>query len=254
MMRVMDFLPAFPLFVLGAILASFVGVVAERLHTGQSWVGGRSRCNSCATELGAKDLVPVVSWLSSMGRCRSCGSGVPWRYLLSEAVLGALFALSYLALGAGLALALFLPILVLLLFIVLYDLRHTIIPRFASSLLAALALIYAWIVAASLSAFGLALLAAGGIALAFVLLHSLSGGKAMGLGDAPIAFALSLVTAPLAVTGLVFSFWIGAAYGIGVLVARRRGPTMGIEVPFAPFLAIGFLLAFFTGWNLFPLA
>ena len=33
------------LFFLGAILASFTGVVSERVYTGQSWLKGRSRCN-----------------------------------------------------------------------------------------------------------------------------------------------------------------------------------------------------------------
>jgi prepilin signal peptidase PulO-like enzyme (type II secretory pathway) len=55
------------------------------------------------------------------------------------------------------------------------------------------------------------------------------------------------------VPGILFSFWIGALFGIAVLLRRRGGPTMGIEVPFVPFLAAGFLLAFFTQWNPFPL-
>ena len=37
--------------------------------------------------------------------------------------------------------------------------------------------------------------------------------------------------------------------GVLILVLRRGGPRMGIEVPFVPFLAIGYLLAFFTQWN-----
>ncbi len=239
--------------VLGAIFGSFIGVVAERLHTGQSWVSNRSRCNSCTRILGAGDLVPVVSWLASRGRCFGCSARIPWTYVITEAVLGVLFALSYLALGLTAALPLFLAALVVLGFIVLYDLRHTVIPRIASTLLTVLSVWFAYLQAPSLQEFGGAVFAAGGIGLAFVLLHLLSRGKAMGLGDAPIAFALSLLAAPLAVTGLIFSFWIGALYGIVVLVMRRPGTTMKSEVPFAPFLAAGFLLAFFTGWNVFPL-
>jgi prepilin signal peptidase PulO-like enzyme (type II secretory pathway) len=76
----------------------------------------------------------------------------------------------------------------------------------------------------------------------------------MGLGDAPVAFSLALlVGSAYAFAGLIFSFWIGALFGIGLLLARRGGPTMGIEVPFVPFLAAGFLLAYFTQWNPFPL-
>jgi prepilin signal peptidase PulO-like enzyme (type II secretory pathway) len=90
---------------------------------------------------------------------------------------------------------------------------------------------------------------AGAIALFFFLLHVLSSGRAMGLGDAPVALALSLMAGTQAIAGLLFSFWIGALYGIFVLSTRRGGPRMGIEVPFVPFLALGFLLALFTAWN-----
>jgi prepilin signal peptidase PulO-like enzyme (type II secretory pathway) len=62
---------------------------------------------------------------------------------------------------------------------------------------------------------------------------------------------LSLLVGSQAFVGLVFSFWVGAVIGIGILVLRRGGPTMGIEVPFVPFLAVGYLLAFFTQWNPF---
>jgi prepilin signal peptidase PulO-like enzyme (type II secretory pathway) len=72
----------------------------------------------------------------------------------------------------------------------------------------------------------------------------------MGLGDAPVALALALLAGPgLALAGLLFSFWIGALVGIAILVSRPKGHRMGIEVPFVPFLAAGYLLAFFTRWN-----
>ena len=74
----------------------------------------------------------------------------------------------------------------------------------------------------------------------------------MGLGDAPIALGLSLLVGfGAAFSGLIFSFWIGALCGILILVLRRGGPRMGIEVPFVPFLAAGYLLAYFTQWNPF---
>lgn len=233
----------------GALAGSFAGVIAERLNTGQSFVKGRSRCNSCARTLGPADLIPVVSWLLSGGKCRTCGALVPGAYALLELTLGALFAFSYAHLGLSVTLAPFLVALFILAVIVVYDLRHTIVPPMLSFLLFVASVVYAWLAAGSVHAFGGALMAAGAIALGFFLLHVLSGGRAMGLGDAPVAFSLSLLAAGNAVSGLLFSFWIGALYGIVVLVLRRGGPKMGIEVPFVPFLALGFLLAYFTGWN-----
>jgi prepilin signal peptidase PulO-like enzyme (type II secretory pathway) len=130
--------------------------------------------------------------------------------------------------------------------------RHTIVPTGSSALLVILAALYAVIRSAGIHALLVTFGAAGLIALGFCLLYALSRGRAMGLGDTPVAFGLALITgSSLALPGLVFSFWIGAVIGIFILVLRRGGPTMGIEVPFVPFMAAGFLLALFTQWNPF---
>ncbi len=244
--------PLLPFALLGAITGSFVGVIAERLNTGQSFVTGRSRCNSCARPLGPRDLVPVFSWIIARGRCFTCGARVPWQYLVLELLLGSAFAYAYGAIGLTLALVPFLIALATLAFIVVYDLRHTIVPPTASVVLSLSALAYLLLQGLAGPFLGEALLTAGCIALFFFLMHVLSGGRAMGLGDAPVAFALSLLVFPYAVSGLLFSFWIGGLYGVIVLVSRRGGPRMGIEVPFVPFLAAGYLLAYLIEWN--PLA
>ncbi len=247
----MTFLLGVGFALMGAVAGSFAGVISERMNTGQSFVSGRSRCNSCARTLGPFDLVPVVSWLLALGKCRTCRASVPALYAFLEAGLGALFVLAYLSLGATFALVPFLLALFTLAVIVVYDLRHTIVPPSASFLLFVFCIAFAVLRAPSLHAFGASLLVAGAIGAAFLLLHVLSGGRAMGLGDAPVAFSLALLSAGNAFAGVVFSFWIGALCGIVILVLQRGGPRMGIEVPFVPFLAAGALLAYFTGWNPF---
>ncbi|MDB5265244.1 MAG: Prepilin peptidase [Parcubacteria group bacterium] len=236
---------------LGAVLASFIGVLSERLYTGEAWINDRSRCNSCARELGMRDLIPVFSWLASKGRCFSCHSRIPFQYALTELVLAGLFALSYHQLGLSYALVLFLLALSVLLFIVLYDLRHTVVPQGASNLLLIFSIGFAYLTAPSLISLGISGLVAGVIGLFFLALYVFSKGRAMGLGDAPVALALSLLVSSAAISGLLFSFWIGALVGIVILVRHPRGHRMGIEVPFVPFLAAGYLLAFFTQWNPF---
>lgn len=239
-----------PFFILGAIIASFMAVIAERLYTGESWVKGRSRCNSCSRELSVLDLVPVLSWIVSQGRCRTCKAKVPVLYTISEATLGTLFLLAYVQIGFAPALIPFLLMLATLTFIVLYDLRHTIVPPMSSFLLIVFALLYALLASSSLQALGLTLMLAGVVSFGFFLLYALSRGRAMGLGDAPVAFALALVAGSAsAIAGLLFSFWIGAVVGIFILVRTPKGHRMGIEVPFVPFLAAGYLLAYFTQWN-----
>lgn len=236
-------------FVLGAIAASFLGVVAGRVYTGQSWLRGRSQCDSCGRMLGVLDLIPILSWVSSMGRCRSCGSQISYLYSLAEVTLGTLFLVSYLQFGLGLPLFLFLSALLFLTFIVLYDLRHTVVPPLASWLFVVCATLFAFVTAPNQLILGLTLMIAGAIGLLFFLLFLFSGGRAMGLGDAPVALGLSLLAGSASLAGLLFSFWIGALLGIAILVTTPKGHRIGIEVPFVPFLAGGFLLALFTGWN-----
>ncbi len=236
-------------FFLGAVLASFAGVISERIYTGQSWFSGRSKCNSCTRILDALDLVPVLSWVVTFGRCRSCKASIPARYALTEVMLGALFVVSYLSLGLTLRLFVFLAALFVLTFIVLYDIRHTIVPWGSSILLFIFSAIFALLQKNSLQKLETVFVVAGGIAIVFFLLYFFSRGRAMGLGDAPVAFSLSLLVGSAAVPGIFFSFWIGGIIGILFLVFRRGGPKMGIEVPFVPFMAAGYLLAFFTQWN-----
>ena len=52
---------------------------------------------------------------------------------------------------------------------------------------------------------------------------------------------------------LTGQFWKSVVVGIFVLLRRPTGSRIGTEVPFAPFLAAGFLLAYFTQWNPFAI-
>jgi leader peptidase (prepilin peptidase) / N-methyltransferase len=240
-------------FALGAIIASFIGVLVARLNTGHAIVNGRSRCDACDTRIPPIMLVPVVSYLFAGGRARCCGAQISLWSPVSEVLLGALFVLSYLQLGLTVALPLLLVALCLLLALVSYDIQHQILPPTLLYPFVALALVQRFLLEVSIGDFFFQLAIAGGIGFFFLALHVLSRGRAMGFADAPLAFGLALlVGAPYALPGLAYSFWIGAAIGITILLRRPRGSRMGVEVPFAPFLAAGFLLSLFIiKWNLF---
>lgn len=241
----------FAFFCLGAIIASFVGVVVARLNTGESIAIGRSRCDACGSPLSPLSLVPIVSHLTSRGHSRCCGASLSTASPFTEVLLGGLFVLAYLAFGLTLALLCLLLALALLLALVLYDLMHQILPTVLLAPFVLVSALTGYLLAPSLAAFWSDLLVALSIATFLALIHFLSRGRAMGFADAPFAFGLSLLVGPAALPGFVFSFWIGALIGIVVLLGRPRGSRMGVEVPFAPFLALGFLLAYFTQWNPF---
>jgi prepilin signal peptidase PulO-like enzyme (type II secretory pathway) len=249
----MVLLLSFVLFVLGAIVASFVGVVVARLYTGQSFLVGRSRCDACGATLTSLALVPIVSYVAYGGRAHCCGARLSLLSPTTELLLGALFALSYSQLGFTTALPFMLLALALLMALVLYDLAHQILPTPLLTVFVLVSALTGFFLAPSPGAFYMSIFVALLIGGSLALIHFLSRGRAMGFADAPFAFGLSLMVGPTAFSGFIFSFWIGAVIGIVILLKRPRGSRIGVEVPFAPFLAAGFLLAYFTQWNPFIL-
>lgn len=73
---------------MGAALASFGCVIAERVPRGET-IGGRSHC-ACGRHLRAVELAPVLGWLACRGRARCCGARLPIGYLVAELLAGVL--------------------------------------------------------------------------------------------------------------------------------------------------------------------
>ncbi len=134
----------------------------------------------------------------------------------------------------------------------LYDLAHHILPPILLVLFIVSSALVALLAPSHVGFFETGIRASL-IGLFFILIYLFSRGRAMGLADAPLAFGLALLVGPTALSGFLFSFWIGAVIGIFILLRRPVGSRMGVEVPFAPYLAAGFLLAYFTEWNIFAI-
>lgn len=249
----MLFLIPVALFILGMILASFVGVLSVRLHTGQGFLIGCSRCDACNSPLPPSALVPVFSFFASRGRSICCGTRISLFFPITEVLLGVLFVLSYITLGLTIALPFLLVSLSVLLALVLYDISHQILPSSLLIIFVIFSGLTRFLISPSISEFFPSFITAVLIGTSLALIHYFSRGRAMGLADAPLSFGLSLLVGQSALSGFIFSFWIGALIGVAMLYRRPRGSRMGVEVPFAPYLAAGFLLAYFTQWNIFVL-
>lgn len=61
----------------GAVAASFIGAIVDRVPRRDPIFWARSKCRSCGISLTATDLIPVVSYLALRGRCRHCGAPIP---------------------------------------------------------------------------------------------------------------------------------------------------------------------------------
>jgi leader peptidase (prepilin peptidase)/N-methyltransferase len=227
----------------GAAIGSFVNVLAYRLPRRESIVRPRSSCTACGKPIAAYDNVPVVSWLVLRGRCRNCGASISIRYPVVEALTAALFVVVGLKVGIEREL---LPALALVLTLVAAaetDLEHKIIPNrlMAPAAVAAVAL---WAIAdpGRLPENLIAGAAAGG----FMLVAAIAYPAGMGMGDVKLAAVMGLFLGKSVAPALFIGFAAGAVVGIAMIAvlgakARKQG------VPFAPFLALGGLLALLWG-------
>ncbi len=227
----------------GAAFGSFVNVLAYRLPRRESIVTPRSRCPGCGTTIRGRDNIPVVSWLLLRGRCRDCGMRISVRYPAVEVVTAAAFVLVGVKFGREAALWPALALAVILVAAAATDLEQRIIPNRLMAAGAVLALVL-WTIAdpGRLPENLIAGAAAGG----FLLIAAVAYPAGMGMGDVKLAAVMGLFLGKLVGPALFLGFAAGALVGIALVAVR--GPAARKQgVPFAPFLALGGMLALLFG-------
>lgn len=232
-------------FVGGMFFGSFAGVVAHRVPRGESFVGGRSRCDHCGATIAAYDNIPVLSWLLLRGRCRHCHQRIPARYPLTELAMAVAFALTVIVLGTDDAaeLALGLILCALLVTVTLTDLDRRVIPNaiLAAGAIAALAIVAAADPESLPERLGAAL-GAGGFLLAVALAYP----KGMGMGDVKLAAVLGLFLGRAVVPAMLVAVIAGAVIGLAI-IARHGADARKRAIPFGPYLALGGLVGLLWG-------
>lgn len=233
------------MFVGGALIGSFVSVVAHRVPRSEGFATGRSRCPECGARIAARDNVPVLSWLALRGRCRACGEPISARYPLTELGLGALYAATYLILGDDDAGELLLGLIfcTVLVTITLTDLELRLIPNaiVLAGAIAAVAVVAATD-ASSLDERAIAGVAAGGALLLVVLAYP----RGMGMGDVKLVAMMGLYLGRAVAPAVLIGLLAGAVVGVA-LIARHGAAARKQAVPFGPFLALGGVIGLWFG-------
>ncbi|OEH35992.1 type 4 prepilin peptidase [Streptococcus pneumoniae] len=210
----------FYFFLVGSILASFLGLVIDRFPE-QSIISSASHCDSCQTRLHPLDLIPILSQVFNRFRCRYCKVRYPVWYALFELVLGLIFLLyswELLSLGqvvlitAGLTLS-------------IYDFRHQEYP------------LLVWMT------FHLILIASSGwnlVMVSFLALGILAYfiDIRMGAGDFLFLASCALV---FSVTELLILIQFASATGILAFLLQKKKE----RLPFVPFLLLATCLIIF---------
>jgi leader peptidase (prepilin peptidase) / N-methyltransferase len=225
----------------GLAVGSFLNVVAARVPLGRSIVTPRSACMHCGAEIRTRDNVPVLSYLLLRGRCHSCRAPIGLRYPAVELATALLAAGSVIAFGPtlhALAAGIFCAALVA---VTATDLEHRLVPNKVVLPAAAvvLALQLAWHPTIQWPAAGLG-------AASFLFLVALAYPSGMGMGDVKLALLLG-VGVGRAVPVAIFLAMIAALVPSIVLFARHGLAARKLKIPFAPFLALGGVVALFAG-------
>ncbi|MDH5532960.1 MAG: prepilin peptidase [Candidatus Pacebacteria bacterium] len=248
------------LFFTGAAIGSFLNVVIYRSLNDESWVTGRSRCDSCRKKISWYDNIPVLSYLILRAKCRFCKKPIALTHPVVEVLVGSLFVWWYWSASIFFTLtqrpfevlqpAFWLVVGIILIAILVTDYLYYIIPDSFVILLLGLTIIYR----AALVGFGIMqtndlIMAIFGMILSVLFIGSLwffTRGKGMGLGDVKLMVPLSLLLGwPNTLVGLFLSFILGGFVGGGLLLSKRK--KMGQVVPFGPFLILGTFISLIWG-------
>ena len=233
------------IFLFGAIVGSFLNCVIYRLEIGKSFIGGRSFCPKCKKEIKARDLIPIISFVLLRGKCRYCQSRISLQYPLVEFLTAILFVIVFLYSSSLFSLVFLLPIFALMILIFVYDLKYYLIPD--SAILLAILLTVIWhITVMPIEQITPFVFSAIGASLFFATIYFVSKGEWIGFGDVKLALFMGLFLGfPNIFVALFLSFVIGSVVGVLAILLKKK--KLKSELPFAPFLISGTILAFFYG-------
>ena len=222
-------------FALGLIFGSFANVLIWRLPQGKN-LGGRSICPRCKKKILWFDNLPLLSFFLLQGRCRECKEKISLRYPMVELLTGLVFVLLYLKFGLSYEFIFFGLTSILLISIFVIDLTNQIIPD---------ELVFFGIILSVLFNLSFVNLFSGFLAALFLLIiHFVTSGRGMGLGDVKFAvFGGMVVGLNHVFYWLTLAFLTGAIVGCILILGRKA--KLKSKIAFGPFLVLALFLVIF---------
>jgi leader peptidase (prepilin peptidase)/N-methyltransferase len=233
----------------GAVIGSFLNVVAHRVPIGESLVSPGSHCPGCGAPVRPYDNIPVVSWLLLRGRCRTCGMRIAPRYPLVELATAIAFAAVVAVRGFDDDLILELPLVAALIALAAIDFDHRLLPNKIVYPLAAYGVIATLLVDQDDLVENLI---AGAAAFVFLLAAVIAYPRGMGMGDVKLAGAMGLYLGLSVIPALLVAFLSGSLVGVAI-IAREGAAGRKKAVPFGVFLALGGIVGVLAGPELIDL-
>ncbi len=238
----------FFILIMGLFFGSFLNVIIDRLPRGESFISGRSHCESCGHTLSSRDLIPILSFVLLKGRCRYCRTSLSLQYLTLEVLTATTFLLTFVMLPGVSPFTLIYHFIIasILILIFFIDLKHGIIPF--AIIIPGIVIVGVYLALTAIpSVILIHFVSALASALFFLLLFLGTKGRGMGFGDVVYAFFMGLVLGfPNIVLGLYIAFLTGAGISL-ILIILKRKRLKNSTIPFGPFLVLGTFVAILWG-------
>ncbi len=225
----------------GLALGSFLNVVAARLPERRSLVRPRSACRACMTPIAWYDNVPLLGYAALRGRCRTCKARISPMYPAVEVATATLLAGCLIAFGLSLHAAAAAVFCAALVVITATDLTHRIVPN--RVVLPAAAIVLVLMTAAERSP-EWAIAGIGAATFLLVVMLAYPGG--MGMGDVKLALLMGVALGRAVAVALPLGMIVALVPAV-ILFARHGSRARKMAIPFAPFLAVGSVIALFAG-------
>lgn len=239
-------------------IGSFLNVLIYRLPIGESLVKKHSFCPKCKHQLRWYENIPLVSFIIQGGKCRSCKEKISIRYLVVEFLSVVGLYISYFRFGFSLEMIIFALLLDVFIVIFSIDFKHQIIPDSLNITIFILALLLLFFSHTSMNeelsiTFIDKLLGVGVVFVLVIIIYlseELFNKELLGGGDIKLFFAIALFMGwQLFLLGLFASAVVGL---IMIIITKivKKNKSINKQIPFGPYLTIGFSFAYIFGLDL----
>ncbi len=239
------------LFIIGAVIGSFLNVCIYRIPKGESVSFPSSHCPVCKERIKWYDNIPIASYIVLGGKCRVCKSKISIQYPIIEVINGIFFLLVYLKFGFSLLSIKYFIFVSILLILSMIDLKSYFLPDSLTFTLIILGIILNFLSGFSLE---LSFLGASTYAFPFLIIYGFGEyvfkKEALGFGDIKLA---SGIGAFLGYTGFYYLYlWFTVTFVLGSIISLiligLKIKERKEQIPFAPYLSLAAIIMMLLFW------
>ncbi len=240
-------------FILGAVVGSFLNVCIYRMPRNESIVFPNSHCPYCNSKIKWFDNLPLVSIFILRSKCRKCNSHISYRYFLVELLTALLFVAIFSVYGPSIEFLIFAALIGALIVSSFIDIEHQIIPDEITlgGLVIGLiiSLIYPHLHGVQSMKYSIinsllgAVAGGGSIYLTGVFGRLIFRKEAMGGGDVKF---MAMIGSIIGWQKALLTFFIAPFFGsvVGIIVLLKNKDHV---IPYGPFLSMAALVSIFFG-------